>query len=137
MFLLVSVTRPEGVEVGVAVISTGRSLQEDFSKHGEVDRDDLLRVVVTLSESCSDLLLVHQTWQGGLEHKSNTNFQSSGCRTELVLNVLNTSTDMSNLCVISLSARRGRHVPHCSSNVRIHPSWFGTNVVTTTRRWPV
>lgn len=61
--------RPEGVEVGVVVISVLRCLQEDFSEHGEIDRDDLLRVVVTLSECCSDLLLVHQTWQGRLKHQ--------------------------------------------------------------------
>lgn len=73
------------------MVSTRTSLQEDFSKHGKVDRDDLLRVVVTLSESCSDLLLVHQTWQGGLGHK--TNFQTSGCRAQLVLND-DTSYDM-------------------------------------------
>lgn len=43
------------------------SLQEGFSKHGQVDGDHLLWVVVTLPERCSDLLLVHQTRQGRLE----------------------------------------------------------------------
>ena len=62
--------RPEGVQVGVAVISTGRGLQEDLSKHGQVDGDDLLRVVIALSERCSDLLLVHQTWQSNLEKRN-------------------------------------------------------------------
>lgn len=52
------------------MISARRGLQEDFSKHGEVDGDDLLGVVVTLSECCSDLLLVNQTWQSGLKHKT-------------------------------------------------------------------
>lgn len=55
------------------MISARRSLQEDFSKHGEVDGDDLFRVVVTLSESCSDLLLVHQTRQDGLQHRTTQN----------------------------------------------------------------
>lgn len=59
--------RPEGVQITVGGVSTRRGLQQDFSKHGEKDRDDLLWVVVTLSERRGDLLLVQQTWQGRLD----------------------------------------------------------------------
>lgn len=51
------------------MISSWGGLQEDISKHGVVDGDDLIGVVVTLSESCLDLLLVHQAGEGRLEHK--------------------------------------------------------------------
>lgn len=76
--------RPEGVQVTVGGVSTWRGMQQDFSKHGEKDRDDLLWVVVTLSECCGDLLLVQQTWQDRLDTNIpqwNTNTQSWCSRT--------------------------------------------------------
>lgn len=64
------ICRPEGVQVAVGGISTGRGLQQDISKHGEEDGDDLLGVVVALSERGGDLLLVQQTWKSRLDTRT-------------------------------------------------------------------
>lgn len=65
-----SLCGPEGVQVAVGGISTGRGLQQDVSEHGEEDGDHLLGVVVALSEGGGDLLLVQQTWKSRLDTRT-------------------------------------------------------------------